>query len=127
MNSTGSGAELFALGSGSFSEDDLVLGAKGLPGGVPVLIFYSSTPTQNFFGDGLLCVGGATLSGLSRVGRPRRAPSGGDMRWGPGLLSASWMQATAGRLHFQAIYRDPNSFCGTSINLSNALGFDLIP
>ena len=126
-NSTGTGAELFALGSTSITEDDLVLGVRGLPAGAPALVFFSNTTTHAFFWDGVLCVGGGTLSRTGRIERPHLASPAGEARWGPGLLSSPGMAATPGRLHLQAIYRDPFSVCGSGVNISNALEFDLIP
>jgi hypothetical protein len=127
MNSTSSGAELYALGSASLTENDLRLAATGLPAGAPTLVFYSSVATNAFFGDGILCVGGGTLASTSRLGRVQRAHSEGGANWGPGLLSGSGFQAVAGRVYVQAVYRDRNSFCGTQINLSNSLEFDVFP
>jgi len=127
VNATGAGAEIFALGSASVTEDDLVIGVQGLPAGTPTLVFISTTENQAFFGNGLLCVGSGALSRSARLGRVRLASSAGEVRWGPGILSTPGMAATSELLYLQAIYRDPNGVCGAGINLSNALGFELIP
>jgi len=126
-NSTGGGAELFALGSPSLSEDDLVIGVRALPSGVPTLVFFSTGETQVFFGDGTLCVGGGNLSGLGRLARARRASPGGEVTWGPGLFSTPGLSSAVGGLHLQAIYRDGSGLCGSGVNLSNALEFQPIP
>lgn len=126
-NSTGSGAELFALGSASITEDDLIIGVQGLPADTPTLVFFSNMTSQTFSWDGILCVGGGTLSRTGRLGRPRLASSTGEVRWGPGILSSPGMASAPERLHLQAIYRDPFSVCGSGVNLSNALEFVLIP
>jgi len=126
-NSTGSGSELFALGSASLSEDDLIVGVRGLPAGTPTLVFFSDTSNQAFFGDGILCAGGGSLARTGRLGRPKRASGEGEASWGPGLISSPGLATTPERLHLQAIYRDTSGPCGSGLNLSNALEFELIP
>ena len=126
-NSTGSGAELYAHGSPSYSEDDLIVGVRGLPPGAPTLVFYSDGSNQAFFGDGRLCIGGGGLSGLSRLSRALRASEEGATSWGPGLFADPGIASLAGSLHLQAVYRDPESFCGSGLNLSSALHFQPLP
>ena len=92
-----------------------------------MLVFYSSGATQTFFGDGILCVGSGSLSGVGRLARARRASPGGEASWGPGLFSNPGLASFADRLHLQAIYRDPSGTCGAGVNLSNALEFQPIP
>lgn len=123
-NSTGAGAELFALGSASISEDDLVVGVRGLPARTPVLVFHASSVGLAFFGDGILCVGGGSLTRTGRLGAVRRASEEGEARWGPGLLGTPGM---AERMHLQAVYRDGQGLCGSGLNLSNALEFEVLP
>ena len=126
-NSTGAGALLYAHGSPSFSEDDLVVGLEGAPAGTPVLVFFSSGSSQAFFGDGLLCLGGSGVSGLGRLARAKRASQVGAASWGPGLFENPGVMALSGSLYLQAVYRDPESFCGTGLNLSSALSIQPLP
>jgi len=93
---------------------------------MPALVFFSTEASQSFFGDGVLCVGG-TLANANRFGRPQLAQPTGEAQWGPGLLGALGVAATTSQLHMQAIYRDGSGFCGSGVNLSNALAFELIP
>jgi len=127
MNSTGVGAELFALGTASLTEDDLIIRVRGLPARTPTLVFVSDGAGQAFFGDGILCLGAGNLSRLGRLGHIRRASSDGEVEWGPGLFDTPGTATMADRLYLQAIYRDPYGVCGTGINFSNALEFERTP
>jgi len=126
-NSTGAGALLFALGSPSLIEDDLVVGASGLPPETPAIVFFSNGASDAFFGDGILCIGGGGLSRMGRLGRVRMASLEGVVSWGPGLFSSTGLSSFAEGIHLQAIYRDRTGSCGAGVNLSNALEFQVLP
>lgn len=125
-NSTGSGAELFAHGSTSASQDDLLLACDRLPTSQPALLFVGTSQPGGLnglaFGDGLRCAGGM----VSRL--DIQSPEGWcELTWGAGLLArASLVSGDTG--YFQVWYRDPvDGPCGSGFNLSNAVEVLLTP
>jgi len=122
VNSTGLGGLLSSVGSGSVSEDDLVLTASQLPANQFGLVFMGSAvapPTT--MGAGLRCARG----GLFRYG-VHNSGGAGSYSEGPGIVQLSQGFASAGRIDpgetwiFQAWYRNPTGPCATS-NVTNAL------
>ncbi|MDZ4775012.1 MAG: hypothetical protein SGI72_17975 [Planctomycetota bacterium] len=60
VNSTGFGALLFTEGTPNISTNNLRLYAQGLPVGTAGIFFYGPNATQIPFGNGFICVTGAT-------------------------------------------------------------------
>ena len=120
-NTSGSGALLVASGLPSVSGDTVQLTASGLPASVPVLFFQGTNALNGIaFGDGLRCVGGATQRLAIRFA------SGGVATYGTGgdlpLSVRGSVDPTGQRLHYQAWYRDPMTFCTpAAFNLSSAV------
>ncbi len=126
MNSTAMGATLAGMGQPGVLTDTLVLNADHLIPGQAALLFAGQVEVNGgagqFFGDGLLCVGG----GIQRIGV--QIPDGtGHASWGPGLIATLGWQSGQTR-YLQAWYRDTGGFpCGTGFNTSNALKVVITP
>lgn len=118
-HSVGHGASLEATGTTSVALDDQVFDAIGLPPGKPALLFSGVVqPGGGFgvaFGDGLLCVGGAT----KRHG-VEFADASGHAAWGPGLHAQSNAWSPGSPRSFQVWFRDPAGPCASSFNFSSA-------
>lgn len=116
-NSAGSGgAHIGRTGSLSISANDFVLTCNGLPINKPSIFFYGTTQTQQVFGDGFRCAGGA-ITRLSVVN------TGGGTTNYPldftDLPPSGPIQAGDTRF-FQNWYRDPLAG-GAGFNLSDGL------
>ncbi|MDZ4773763.1 MAG: VCBS repeat-containing protein [Planctomycetota bacterium] len=113
-----SGAKLDFSGFASISNDTLTLTAATASAFGPGLYFQGSTSAGPgvVFGNGLLCVGGAT----SRLEIRMADASGGSSTTVPIHVFGS---TAAGNMRFyQLWYRDQTGFCtGARFNLSNAL------
>ena len=125
-NATGSGAILTSTELNSTVLDTFTLALFNLPSNQFGLIYNGSAPfVATPFGDGLRCVGGASVN---RFPIRNSGPGGGFLE-GPGIVAFSLANfPSAGHImpgqtwYFQGWYRDPNGPCGFgSFNLSNAL------
>lgn len=116
-NSTGSGALLKALGSGSLAAYDLALRVSGLPGGSLVLGLASTNTARLVLGDGILCLGGPII----RIG-VRGASPAGIAHFGASAAIGIPLPSPSDVLHYQVWYRDtPIGSCGAGSNLTNAV------
>ena len=128
-NSTGSGAELSALGSTNLSFDNLVLETSGLPVGAGIFFQGNSTVwlgtpgTQPgvSFGDGLRCAGG----GIIRL--EVRYSSAGTSQTTISIATKGKVSAGESKT-YQYFYRDTSgSPCGSGFNLSNGYEVPWMP
>ncbi|MCB9915166.1 MAG: choice-of-anchor B family protein [Planctomycetes bacterium] len=127
-NSSGSGCVLSASGAPALGLNDLVLEASGGVPGQFGVYFYGAAPAAAPFGDGTLCVGGATYRlqppvAFDAAGHGSRALdlTAAPAAAGPGAI-------TAGSTHvFQLWYRDPQGPGGSGFNLSSSLVVDFCP
>ncbi len=122
-NSTGRTANIAADGLNSVSLNDFRLRIWDAPPGASGLFFYGDSRHPVPFGDGVLCVGGA--SGVFRLGNPATVGNGGalskhiDFTVGPAGTGAS--AVIPGSLWtFQFWYRD-GAAGGAGFNASSAL------
>jgi len=119
-NETGDGARLTAIGSASVGADDLAFVATRLPRHYqPALLFMGTDQLAGgagiAFGDGLLCVGGATQRLGIRFGNEY-----GQAQWDAGLgVVGGW--AMGDTRAFQVWYRSPNRPCPSSHNQTQGL------
>jgi Tol biopolymer transport system component len=122
------GAELFALGIASVSNDTLRLGARGLPN-VPLGMFLQGTSALGggagvAFGDGLRCVGGAVvrLAPLVSSGaREAHCPTPGQ----PSISVRGLLPPAGATRLYQVWYRSTPVFCtAATFNLTNAVRID---
>ncbi len=129
-NSSGQGALIAAVGSGSVSLNDLELQVTGASANQPGLFYYGGAQIQVPFGDGFRCVGSGGM------GTYRLAPAvftdffgDADKAWdlnappsdsGPGMVSAgdTWK--------VQFWFRDP-AFSGAGFNFSDGLSITFCP
>ena len=112
----GPGARITYNGSTSVSANDLTLIASGLPPEEAGLFFYSSTPTNRPFGDGVLCVGG----GIKRLPVVRSSPAG-SLSYDFDLDASYASPITPGTVwYIQYWFRDPQGG-GSGYNLSDGL------
>jgi hypothetical protein len=125
-NSTGSGSELTACGSGSVALDDLVLRADAIVAGQFGIFYMGDGVSFTPFGDGNRCVASAG-AGLFRY-PPTAADASGSITRGPGIIAFGLANfASSGHIvpgvtwNFQAWYRDPGGPCGSNFNLSNGM------
>ena len=121
-NSTGQASSIDASGSASLAANDLVLTADHLPGAQPGLFYFGDAQALLAFGNGLRCVGGAT------VRLPVVHPVGGQASYAP-----NWNQLPGGAVilagetrNFQYWYRDPAAG-GLFFDTSDALSIVFQP
>jgi hypothetical protein len=121
-NSTGSGAELNASGTGSVTADDLVLTVTNVLPNVSTQFFKAATTTFIPYNDGNLCITGS----LTRF-PIQTASAGGVATQGPGIVAfcagaPPAQQISPGQTWcFQVNYRNSIGPCGTGANTSNAI------
>jgi hypothetical protein len=131
VNSTGQGAILQASGSGSVTTDDLTLEVRHLPPFAPTLMFMGGAQSSISLGSGQLVVGGGSV-GLYRLGIQFTDGNGVLVR-PPGLVAYSQSLGgsgviTAGQTwNFQCWYRDVQTPCAITNNLSNGLSVGFTP
>jgi hypothetical protein len=122
-NSTGGGAHLSAFGTDSVSADLLTLKAEHLPVG-PGLYFQGENAVNggqgSYFGDGLRCAGG----GVIRL--EVQFSSGGNSHSTVSIVTKGGVVAGQTK-HYQLWYRDPNTPCGSTFNLTNGYEITWIP
>ena len=128
-NASGHGALLSAHGSLSFTENDLVLAASGLPRGEFGILVVASAQTSVLFGDGLRCIDadGPGGSGYHFFGPPRLTGPRGVLEVGPDAFQGIPGVLEGSTCYFQVWYRERQGPCGTSCNLSNALAITFTP
>lgn len=112
------GALLVGAGIPSLSADTFALQGSGMPNGF-VMYFQGTAAAQAFFGDGLICVGGAII----RLGLEANLAGASQYPTGPDLpVSVKGLTTAAGSFRYQAWYRDSASYCTPStFNLSNGV------
>ncbi len=119
QNSGGTGAKLKAAGGTSVSADSIHFTATQLPANKPTLLFAGDASLGGGlgapFGDGLRCAGGS----LKRLG-VQFSDAQGSAAWASGLAPAGAWGAGDTRT-FQAWYRDTNTLCGSTFNLSSGV------
>ncbi len=122
-NSAGPGAWLEASGTTSLLAGDLVLSVFACPPNRPGIFFFGTNPVQIPFGNGVRCVGGATL----RL-PPRFTDLFGDAEqpFGPANHPPGSALAPGDLRYFQFWYRDPAAG-GAGYNLSDALAVRFCP
>lgn len=120
LNSHGSAASLRAEGLASLADDSLELFGSGMLPNSPVLYFQAgNTHAATPFGDGLKCTGGpfVRLGTSINQGGASSYPKHGELS-----ISARGLVGAPGTRHYQARYRDPQSFCTpATFNYTNAL------
>jgi len=122
LNSLGIGGSLRGRGRTSLTSDTAQLDGGSMPNG-PLLYFQGTALSAPFaFGDGIKCTGGA----LIRLGIRFNAAQSSTF---PGAaspnLSTQGLVAAPGTRHYQARYRDSDSFC-TSDTFSYTNGVALV-
>jgi len=116
-NSTTVGGLLTATGTSSVGNNDMSLVASQLPVGQFGIFFMGPAMIGPFpFGDGLRCVGGATV----RFVPPILSDAAGTSTLGPGVAGMGGIAALS-TWNFQHWYRDPGGPCASSFNLTHAL------
>ncbi len=119
-NTTGVGCELFASGSNSISNDDLVLHATNALPGQPGLFFQGDGPVNGgngmVFGDGLRCCG-TNVVRLQIV-----SPDSNGTVSSTDSISGDGGVIPGDTRCYQFWYRDPSGggACGAGFNLSNS-------
>ncbi len=126
------GARLVATGRASVGDDALTLLVNGLPTTTMIAYFQGTTQVAggagSVFGDGLRCVGGATLRIGSRTSAAGRSSFGHTISGDPLVSVAGQVQAGGGVRFYQAYYRNAASFCSPStFNLTNGLSVTWAP
>lgn len=131
VNSTGNGAHLEWAGTTRVSLDDGVLRLTDLPVSQIGMVLMGTSETMITVGDGQLCVAGGP-EGSFRF--PVYGTGFGQIDLGPGMVQWTNDNFTpGGRLkagstwNFQAWYRDPQSTCGATSNLTNAVSVTFRP
>jgi hypothetical protein len=122
-NSAGPGALIASSGSGSIAANDFVLTASACPPDRLGFFVYGLTPTQQVFGNGILCINNVAFQlpviSTSPVGTAafpvnfNLLPAGGQITSG-----STW--------NFQFLFRDPTAG-GANFNLSNAQSATFCP
>lgn len=117
VNSTGSGAMLQAYGANLVSTDRLELFvSQAPPATFGVLLGYAGNPSAaTSFGDGISCLGSATL----RLGT-RPLDQNGEA-WMELQLSSTIGNPFGGQAWFQFWFRDANGPCGHGFNVSSGV------
>ena len=122
-NSTGGGAHLSAFGTNSVSANLLTLNAENLPTG-PGLYFQGENANNGgqgaHFGDGLRCAGG----GVIRL--EVQFSSNGNSHSTVSIVTKGGVVAGQTK-RYQLWYRDPNTPCGSTFNLTNGYEITWIP
>ena len=125
MNSTGSGALLWASGTPSVVSDNLVLTVSDVPANQYGVIYIGAMQDNAPFGDGLRVVSPGPPGSYVRFS-VQNASGAGELVQGPGI-AAEYLLLTGSAIHagetwyFQGFYRDPAGSCGSAFNLSNGL------
>ena len=130
QNSNGSGAVIFATGSGSIAANDTELLVAGAAVNQPGIFYYGGAEVQIPFGDGIRCVG-AGSTGVFRLNPAVISDPFGDAQraWN---LAAPPSNAGAGMVNagdtwkVQYWFRDPQGG-GSGFNFSNGLSITFCP
>jgi len=118
-NSVGPGASIWASGSTSLSQADLVLRAMACPPNRPGLFFYGNLAANLPFGNGVRCLGGTIRRRPALlIDASGSAAQPFDYSSSPIAAGSSW--------NFQFWFRDPLGG-GAFFNLSDAIRFDFVP
>jgi hypothetical protein len=120
------GARLVGTGRASVGDDALTLLVNGLPATTMVAYFQGTAQIGGgagvAFGDGLRCVGGATLRLGARTSAAGLSSFGHTIAGDPSVSVAGQVPSGGGVRHYQAYYRNAASFCTpATFNLTNGL------
>jgi hypothetical protein len=120
------GASLSAAGNASVSADTVVMTASSMPAG-PALYFQGTTQIAVPFGDGVRCVGGASIRlaiKISGAAGTSTYPVAGD----PSVSLKGAIPPGGGTRFYQCWYRNAGPFCTPStFNLTNGLAIVWTP
>jgi hypothetical protein len=132
LNSAATGALMYASGTASVTNDDMVLTVQSLPPSKNAILFMGGGQAPAMpFGDGLFCVSPGPAS-ICRF-PVQNSGATGVLTQGPGIVAYSQTLPPVRHIdpgdtwNFQAWYRDPGGPCGSSFNLSSGLSVTFTP